>query len=1214
MGTKMARWHRMCVRIGCMTILCTLSLFPFIGVSASISMTRSIASTLIQEGKLQEPCVDTPVEEAIRKGVDWLLRRQLPDGAWAGSLYYISHVAIPVQSLLGSPYRDRTDVQSAAERGVRKIISEWNATLEQRKSDYLSTVGSALASDCSFSITCLLAAKSLAAFQNSTDQNAIDLLINTLILALSEVQETDGKWLPNGRVPVPDPAWHILVGEILQALADARGAGFTVPQVVIDKAVEWMKKEADPSSAAGAYNYTGSPICRRVVGELGMVRAGAARTTQLQDAVTLFFNEMSLLEQLRISKAVETYDIYGIDGRPGLSPEENMPGYFNTTKAIQVLGDSWKRQYFSLLEKTFIGNQEIDGRWGCGLFFWDNAGRLAYNTARSLDVLSRSLNAINTTDLTFTEFKTAIYATTNEIAITNTVKNRAPQSSAGSFLVGFYLSSDEILDASDMLLGSRTISGLAPFASSREVTKFPAPTASRAYWIIGKIDTANSVVEYSKDNNIVKVSSQSDLIIHCLTGDLVVVPGGSLKLNYVVKNRGLTSTGIFTTTCYLSKDTAVDSLDVLLDSSIRSLFIDDESAYSKTLLIPPDTSLGEYHIIVKADTNNQVAESTETNNTMSYALRVVNRPDLAITSFSVLPKTVLPGSTITITESVRSIGSNMSLASNVVYYLSTNQILDIVGQSMPYGDLLLASRSVSSLEVGLTSSYSTQVTIPSTIAEGNYYIIAYIDYPTNYSVYEGNEFNNIAVLPIRVGNPQTIDIMVVYTPAARAGAGGTSAMQALIDLHVDYANFAFLNSQVNHRFRLVQTAEVNYTEPNSGDFVGDLTTNLNRLTSKTDGYLDEVHTLRDQYGADLVSLYINGSSGIGWLINPNTAVNAADYGFSVVGYSSQGKNLVHEMGHNMGCDHDRPWAVGERFPYGYGYSFTGKSGQSYGTIMSYSGYTKIQHFSNPNVYYDGQATGIDYSVDAANSADNARVLNESSLAVSNYMATKVAPNSPPNIPSVPSGPTTGIAGTSYTYSTSTTDANGDSLRYVFEWGDGETTTTDYFASGVTVSASHTWVSGGTFIVRIYARDAWGATSNFSNPLSVAIQGPNSPPGKPSIPSGLSVGLIGTSYSYSTRAFDPNGDNVRYIFDWGDGTTSTTVFVASGATGSASHIWSSAATYAVKVFAEDVNGAISVWSDPLSVKINAVNTRPNKPSKPVGRDLSRKLCLKRIRIT
>ncbi len=95
-------------------------------------------------------------------------------------------------------------------------------------------------------------------------------------------------------------------------------------------------------------------------------------------------------------------------------------------------------------------------------------------------------------------------------------------------------------------------------------------------------------------------------------------------------------------------------------------------------------------------------------------------------------------------------------------------------------------------------------------------------------------------------------------------------------------------------------------------------------------------------------------------------------------------------------------------------------------------------------------------------------------------------NRPPNTPSKPSGPTSGYTGSSYTYSTSTTDPDGDSIYYIFDWDDGSTTTVGPYSSGTSVSASHTWSSSGTYHVTVKAKDVNGLLSDWSAALTVTI--------------------------------------------------------------------------------------------------------------------------------
>lgn len=97
-----------------------------------------------------------------------------------------------------------------------------------------------------------------------------------------------------------------------------------------------------------------------------------------------------------------------------------------------------------------------------------------------------------------------------------------------------------------------------------------------------------------------------------------------------------------------------------------------------------------------------------------------------------------------------------------------------------------------------------------------------------------------------------------------------------------------------------------------------------------------------------------------------------------------------------------------------------------------------------------------------------------------------------------------------------------------------------------------------------------------------------PPSKPDKPSGPASGKAGTSYSYTTSSTDLNGDKVKYCWDWnGDSVIDESDdnngnYYASGTPISTSHSWDSEDTYIIKVKAEDINGAQSEWSDPLTV--------------------------------
>jgi hypothetical protein len=227
-----------------------------------------------------------------------------------------------------------------------------------------------------------------------------------------------------------------------------------------------------------------------------------------------------------------------------------------------------------------------------------------------------------------------------------------------------------------------------------------------------------------------------------------------------------------------------------------------------------------------------------------------------------------------------------------------------------------------------------------------------------------------------------IDVMVVYTAAARDAAGSTTAIESQIDLAVVETNQGYANSGVTQRIRLVHKEEINYSESSF-----DWNTALNRLQNTTDGYMDNVHALRDTYHADVVVMIVSANNycGLGYLmqtVSPSFAAHA----FCLVsqdcatGYYS----FAHEMGHNMGAHHDRATGGAGAYEYSHGYQ---SPDQAFRTIMAYNcpgGCQRINYWSNPEVIYNGQPTGILYT--DPNSADNRRTLNNTVFTVANFRA------------------------------------------------------------------------------------------------------------------------------------------------------------------------------------------------------------------------------------
>jgi len=96
-------------------------------------------------------------------------------------------------------------------------------------------------------------------------------------------------------------------------------------------------------------------------------------------------------------------------------------------------------------------------------------------------------------------------------------------------------------------------------------------------------------------------------------------------------------------------------------------------------------------------------------------------------------------------------------------------------------------------------------------------------------------------------------------------------------------------------------------------------------------------------------------------------------------------------------------------------------------------------------------------------------------------------NNAPDKPAAPSGPSSGKAGDECSYTAVTTDIEGDEIYYMFDWGDGSTSEwLGPYDSGQAVSASHSWENRGTYDVRVKAKDANGAESDWSDPSHVRM--------------------------------------------------------------------------------------------------------------------------------
>ncbi|CAN5485746.1 hypothetical protein BH23BAC3_BH23BAC3_05850 [soil metagenome] len=291
----------------------------------------------------------------------------------------------------------------------------------------------------------------------------------------------------------------------------------------------------------------------------------------------------------------------------------------------------------------------------------------------------------------------------------------------------------------------------------------------------------------------------------------------------------------------------------------------------------------------------------------------------------------------------------------------------------------------------------------------------------------GTHVPDLSAMASSMEDEITIDIMIPYTENARVWAESSSfnSIDAVIANAMALSQTALDNSEIYINLRLVHYYESQYKDDSlenlddSDPAYVSASDHLRRLTRNPDnnfnlcggqsscketdydGYMEEAHQLRDQYGADLVATVMSepNTGGLAWLSTSVTGNSARAFSVTRVQQIGIGYTLIHELGHNMGSTHARnqnesaAGDFGGLFAYSTGNRFS-SSTNDYATVMSYAqdGFQATPHFSNPDIQVSGISTGhnITYTGEAGPS-DNARSLNEIKRVIASYRPSMTDP-------------------------------------------------------------------------------------------------------------------------------------------------------------------------------------------------------------------------------
>lgn len=332
-------------------------------------------------------------------------------------------------------------------------------------------------------------------------------------------------------------------------------------------------------------------------------------------------------------------------------------------------------------------------------------------------------------------FSPTVVANGESITVIERIENHGVIA-ATNVRVGFYLSSNEVVSTSDVLLGTRLISSLAVGASDESLSEFVIPNGiATGSWTLGVIaDDVSGILEPDEGNNLLVAAGhldvtgspepQADLLVEALSATpSSVISGEKITVQSLVRNAGDLSAHQFEVRFYLSDDEIIESTDHLV--GVRTIFqlgIGGGSAQSFPYTVNTGLPLGTYYFGAICDDPNVVFESNEDNNVEGLAEQIEiyvpppPAPNLTLTAFSFDPPSLPLGGLLQVSGEVMNVGDLDAGTYRVDYYLSVDDEVDA-------SDLLIGSGlTAASLDAGASAPGSSQINLPAAATAGTWYV------------------------------------------------------------------------------------------------------------------------------------------------------------------------------------------------------------------------------------------------------------------------------------------------------------------------------------------------------------------------------------------------------------------------------------------------------------------------------------------------------------
>lgn len=188
-------------------------------------------------------------------------------------------------------------------------------------------------------------------------------------------------------------------------------------------------------------------------------------------------------------------------------------------------------------------------------------------------------------------------------------------------------------------------------------------------------------------------------------------------------------------------------------------------------------------------------------------------------------------------------------------------------------------------------------------------------------------------------------------------------------------------------------------------------------------------------------------------------------------------------------------------------------------------------------------------------------------------------------PLAPATPWADILDDSLCFFTTATDPSGLKVQYVFDWGNGDSSTTGWYKSGDTACRARAFPDTGAFHIKVRARNEQGRASAWSGECLFHV---STPPRLVDTVIGFRRWAVDRWYRPRVTVTDPDGDSVSVKFLWGEGMASDwSPFVASGSTVTDSVKWQTLGRHVVHVLLKDQGSMINPRAGAKFVNVSQV---------------------------